>query len=354
MRFAERPLDEAGAERAATVRAATGIGRRAPSATSLDGGSAPSPDLTPRRDASGRAGEEAPRLPGLNPGLAKEALTRFIHRQVEQAGVQGVVVGLSGGLDSAVVAALCAAALGASRVLGLHLPSPWSHEEDRRDALEHARGLGIPVETVPLATLREAYAALEPEPGRLREGNFTARLRMALLYDRSARDSLLVAGTSNKTEALLGYTTLWGDMAAAFSPLGDLYKTQVRELAELLGVSREIREKAPSAGLWSGQTDEEELGATYEELDRLLYHYVDLRYDLPALVAAGFDERFARRTIEKVHANEFKRRMPLIPKLSNRTIGHDWLYPRHWRGPLGAAHRDTEPQEREANRADRP
>jgi NAD+ synthase len=244
-----------------------------------------------------------------------------------------VVVGLSGGIDSAVTAALCVSALQPARVHGLHLPSPWSREEDRRDALEQARELGIAVETVLLERLRAAYVALEPEPGRLREGNFTARLRMALLYDRSARDGLLVAGSSNKTEALLGYTTLWGDMAAAFSPLGDLYKTQVRILAEHLGVTRAIREKPPSAGLWTGQTDEEELGATYEELDRLLFHYVDLRHDLEALVGAGFDEAFARRTIARVHATEFKRRMPLIPKLSNRTIGHDWLVPRHWAAP---------------------
>jgi NAD+ synthase len=290
---------------------------------------------SPARESAGRdAARPVPApLPGLEPGLAKEALCRFIQTQVRQARAAGVLVGISGGIDSAVTAALCAAALTPARVHGLHLPSPWSSEEDRRDALAQAQALDIPVEIVPLAELRAAYVALEPEPGRLREGNFTARLRMALLYDRSARDGLLVAGSANKTEALLGYTTLWGDMAAAFSPLGDLYKTQVRILAEHLGVSRAIREKPPTAGLWTGQTDEAELGATYEDLDRLLYHYVDLRHDRESLVAAGFDEAFVRRTVARVHAHEFKRRMPLIPKLSNRTIGHDWLYPRHWTAP---------------------
>jgi NAD+ synthase len=299
-----------------------------------DGSRAPSAEpRSPERDERAPASAERPPLPGLNPVLAEEALTRFIQTQVRQAHSAGVVVGLSGGIDSAVAAALCAAALGPACVRGLHLPSPWSHPEDQRDALEHGQALGIETETVPLKGLRDAYAVLEAEPGRLREGNFTARLRMAILYDRSARDGLLVAGSANKTEALLGYTTLWGDMAAAFAPLGDLYKTQVRILAEHLGVSPAIREKPPSAGLWTGQTDEEELGASYEELDRLLFHYVDLRYDLEGLVAAGFDPDFARRTIARVHAHEFKRRMPLIPKLSNRTIGQDWLYPRHWAAP---------------------
>lgn len=274
-----------------------------------------------------------PRAPGLNPGLAQEALTRFIQAQVRGAEASGVVLGLSGGIDSAVTASLCAGALGPAAVLGLFLPSPWSHETDRRDAFELAEGLGILTETVPLSALRDAYAALEPNPSRLREGNFTARLRMALLYDRSARDNRLVAGTGNKTEILLGYTTLWGDMAAAFTPLGDLYKTQVRKLGEFLDIPQAIREKPPSAGLWTGQTDEEELGATYAELDRLLYHYVDLRYDLDALAQAGFEATFARRIVSRVHGQEFKRRMPLVPKLSPRTVGHDFLYPRSWSGP---------------------
>jgi NAD+ synthase len=295
----------------------------------------------PARVVSGRAAESLPEaasradrlpLPGLNSALAKEALTRFIQKQVTQARASGVVIGLSGGIDSALTAALCAAALGPDAVRGLLLPSRWTGEGDLGHALEHAEALGIRAETLRLDALRDAYEAIVPDASRVREGNFTARLRMAVLYDRSARDDLLVAGTANKTEALLGYTTLWGDMAAAFAPLGDLYKTQVRILAEHLGVSRAIREKAPSAGLWADQTDEDELGATYEELDRLLFHYVDLRWDLPALVAAGFDEVFVRRTLARVHANEFKRRMPLVPKLSNRTIGHDWLYPRYW-GP---------------------
>lgn len=231
--------------------------------------------------------------PPLEPGLAKEALTRFILAQVGAAGAAGVVVGLSGGIDSAVTATLCAAAVGSDKVLGVLLPSPHSEERDIQHAREVAEGLAIELEILPLAGLIQAYTVLAAAEGggRVREGNFTARLRMALLYDRSARDGFLVAGTGNKTEILLGYTTLWGDMAAAFTPLGDLYKTQVRELACYLGVPQAICDKPPSAGLWAGQTDEEELGATYAELDSLLYHYVDLRYDIEGLVEAGLDRK---------------------------------------------------------------
>jgi NAD+ synthase len=299
------------------------------------------PETVPTEPEAATEAVPRPRAPSLNPALAKEALTRFIQSQVQAADARGVVVGVSGGLDSAVTAALCAEALGPGRVLGLLLPSPRTHEGDLSDALALAEGLGIATEEAVLARLVDEYGALGPDPGQRREGNFTARLRMAILYDRSARDRSLVVGTGNKTEILLGYTTLWGDMAAAFVPLGDLYKTQVRALAEFLGVPRAIREKPPSAGLWAGQTDEEELGATYEELDKLLYHYVDLRYDLDSLVAAGFEEEFAHRTVARVHAQEFKRRMPLIPKLSNRTVGHDFLYPRHWSGPQPAEGRSS-------------
>jgi NAD+ synthase len=294
----------------------------------------------PARDHP-EAGAHAPPLPEFNPVLAKEALNRFIQHQVRAARARGVVLGLSGGIDSSVTAILCTAALGADSVLGLLLPSPRTQERDLRDARELAEGLGIATETIPLAGLVEQYAALTPDPGRLREGNLTARLRMALLYDRSARDARLVAGTGNKTEILLGYTTLWGDMAGAFVPLGDLYKTQVRSLAGLLGVPGPIREKPPTAGLWPGQTDEEELGATYAEIDALLYHYVDLRYDVADLVAAGFEEVFVQRIVARVHTQEFKRRMPLIPKLSTRTVGHDFLYPRHWPGPEPLTQRPT-------------
>jgi NAD+ synthase len=276
-----------------------------------------------------------PRAPGLQPALATEALVRFIQTQVEQAGAGGVVVGLSGGLDSAVTATLCARSLGPERIRGVLLPSPRSTDVDLEDAREVAGALGIETERVPLGAFLRVYEEVSPDAPRLREGNFTARLRMALLYDRSARDGTLVAGTGNKTEILLGYTTLWGDNAAAFTPLGDLYKTQVRILAEHLGVPEAVRRKPPSAGLWGGQTDEEELGATYAELDALLHQYVDLRYSVDDLVGAGFEPTFVRRTIARVHAQEFKRRMPLVPKLSTRTVGHDFLYPRHWAGPEG-------------------
>jgi NAD+ synthase len=153
---------------------------------------------------------------------------------------------------------------------------------------------------------------------------------MTILYDYSAKLRALVLGTSNKTELLLGYGTLYGDMASALNPLGDLYKTHVRGLARHLGVPAAIVEKAPSADLWAGQTDEAELGFTYEEVDRLLFHMVDLRYDTAALLAAGFDERFVRAVAERVRASQYKRRLPVIAKISRRTIDRDFRYPRDW------------------------
>jgi NAD+ synthase len=175
-----------------------------------------------------------------------------------------------------------------------------------------------------------------------RRGNVMARMRMILLYDQSAAFDGLVMGTSNKTEALLGYTTIYGDNAAALQPLGDLYKTQVRQLAAAMGVPRSILEKSPSADLWAGQTDEGEIGYTYEELDKLLYLLVDARFTVEEVVAetegltVGLSPLFDRRMVEdvwrRVRGNQYKRALPVVAKLSERTVGHDFLYLRDWAG----------------------
>jgi NAD+ synthase len=157
-----------------------------------------------------------------------------------------------------------------------------------------------------------------------------ARERMTVLYDHSARLGALVLGTSNKTELLLGYGTLYGDMASALNPIGDLYKTQVRGLAAHLDVPPEIIGKAPSADLWAGQTDEGELGFTYEAVDRLLYYMVDRRYELPALIELGFDAAFVQKVFRRVQSSQYKRRPPIIAKVSARTIDRDFRYPRDW------------------------
>jgi NAD+ synthase len=163
-----------------------------------------------------------------------------------------------------------------------------------------------------------------------RRGNIMARERMIILYDQSAAWNGLVVGTSNKTELLLGYGTLFGDMASAVNPLGDLYKTQIRQLAIALGVPQPIVDKPPSADLWAGQTDEAEMGLTYEQVDRLLYLLVDERYSLDEAVEAGFAREYVERVWKIVRVNSFKRRLPLIAKVSTRTIGVDFRYLRDW------------------------
>ena len=157
-----------------------------------------------------------------------------------------------------------------------------------------------------------------------------ARSRLIILYDQSEVYKGLIIGTSNKTEILLGYTTLWGDMAAALNPIGDLYKTQVRQLSHALGIPAAIIDKAPSADLWVGQTDEGELGFTYEEVDKLLHLLIDQRFSPQECVEEGFDETFVSLVITRIRRNQFKRMMPPIAKLSNRTIGYDFLYLRDW------------------------
>ena len=167
-----------------------------------------------------------------------------------------------------------------------------------------------------------------PDADNVRRGNVMARQRMIVLFDRSARDGSLVAGTSNKTEALLGYGTLYGDMAAALQHIGDIYKSQLREVAEALGVPQQIVDKPPSADLWPGQTDEGELGASYEDLDRILYALVDRRWTPDRCVRAGLPASLVQRVASTVARMEYKRQLPPVAKVSLRTPGIDHLYPR--------------------------
>jgi NAD+ synthase len=166
----------------------------------------------------------------------------------------------------------------------------------------------------------------------LRKGNIMARCRMIVLYDQSAARGLLPVGTSNKTEFLLGYSTIYGDSGVALQPIADLYKYQVRQLAAALGVPQAILDKAPSADLWEGQTDEGELGFTYNDVDQVLFLLVDERYTVDEVVEEGFDRAFVENVWKRVKANHYKRTMPNIAKLSRRTIGHDFLYLRDWVG----------------------
>ncbi len=267
----------------------------------------------------------------LDPEATADILTRFIREEVAKSGFNHIVVGISGGVDSATSAFLAARALGAENIWGIIMPYKTSNPDSARHAREVVMRTGIRNETVAITPMVDAYFQSFPDADSKRRGNVMARQRMIVLYDRSAQHEALVLGTGNKTEALLGYTTLWGDMACGLNPLGDLYKTQVRQLAAYLGVPDEIIGKPPSADLWAGQTDEDELGFTYEEVDRLLYLMVDKRYAVAELVDAGYTEEFIQTVFQKMQKTQYKRRMPLIAKLSHQTIDGDFCSP-HDRG----------------------
>jgi NAD+ synthase len=275
--------------------------------------------------------ERAP-LPQIEPAQAIEVIVGFIREQMTQAGFERLVIGLSGGVDSATVAYLAARAMGAENLLAVRMPFRTSSEASETDAMRVVTALGCRTERVDITPMVEPMLALiaddDPAALNVRRGNVMARQRMIVLYDRSAAFDALVIGTSNKTEALLGYGTLHGDMAAALAPIGDLYKTQLRAVAGELGVPEEVVAKPPSADLWPGQTDEAELGSSYDLLDRALYALVDRRWTVDRCVRAGLPRDLVEWVGRRVARMEFKRQLPPVAKLSLRTPGFDHLYPR--------------------------
>lgn len=266
----------------------------------------------------------------IDPSFVEKVLVRFIREELGKAGFSKGILGLSGGLDSAVCAALAVRALGPKNVVGLIMPYGTSFEADVRDAERVARMLGLRARTIDIAPQVDAYFAAHPTTDRRLRGNKMARERMAVLYDFSAREKALILGTSNKTELLIGYGTIHGDMACAVNPMGDLYKSQVRELAPHLGVPPQIVKKAPTAGLWAGQTDEGEIGLSYAEVDAILELLVEERMAPPDAVKAGFKRTAVERVAGLIRGSQFKRVMPPIAKLSPRSVGHDFLYPYDW------------------------
>ncbi len=266
----------------------------------------------------------------LNMKIVRKILVDFIRKETTRFGFNKAVIGVSGGVDSAVSAYLSAEALGPENVLGVIMPYKTSSPDSVEDAKLVISNLGIRSEFVDITPMCEPYFERFPDMSNVRRGNVMARMRMIILYDLSAREKALVIGTSNKTELLLGYGTLYGDMASAINPLGDLYKTQVWQLAEELGVPRKIIDKKPTADLWVGQTDEDELGLSYKVIDRLLYFMVDERRSDEELIELGFDKRMIERVKMMVQQNQFKRRPPIIAKISYRTINIDFRYPRDW------------------------
>jgi len=276
---------------------------------------------------------ELPAELAIDTDVARRVIAEFIRGQLEQAGFERLVLALSGGIDSAVVAHLVVEAIGADRLLSVMMPYKTSSPASRADAESVIAALGCPSDLVEITAMVDGYFddAAGPagaEATSLRRGNFAARMRMSVIYDKSVTFGGLVVGTGNKTELLIGYTTLFGDSASAFNPIGDLYKSQVRQLAVALGVPDAIVRKAPSADLWPGQTDETEGEFSYPVLDRLLFWRVDKRRSIEEMAELGFDASMVERVDRMIAGSEFKRQVPPIAKLGPRTAGVDYLYPR--------------------------
>jgi NAD+ synthase len=272
----------------------------------------------------------------IDTAVARRLIVEFIRGHMQQTGFERAVLALSGGIDSALVAYLTAEAIGADNLLCVLMPYRTSSAASRTDAEEIVRRLGCHSRLIEITPMVDGYfddALAGEDASRLRRGNFAARMRMAVVYDQSVTWRGLVMGTSNKTESLLGYTTIFGDSAAALLPIGDLYKSQVRQLAATMGVPDAVLSKPPTADLWAGQTDEEEVGLPYAEIDRLLYWMVERRRGREELLQMGFEPAKIERVERLVVGSEFKRQTPPIAKVSPRTAGVDYLYPRRRPAP---------------------
>ena len=267
----------------------------------------------------------------LDPKETAQLLEGFIRSEVERTGRRRVVIGLSGGIDSALAARLAVGAFGRSGVVGILMPYASSSPSSVTDAHALVGHLGILAERCDITPMVKGFIEAAGTPDRRRLGNVMARCRMTVLYDRSEEHEALPLGTSNKTELLLGYGTLHGDLASALNPLGDLYKTQVRALSAALGLPRAILAKPPSADLWPDQTDEADLGFSYDEVDRILALLVDARASIETIVGMGYAKKTVTRVLRLVERSQFKRALPVIAKVSTRSIGWDFRYPRDWK-----------------------
>ncbi len=259
--------------------------------------------------------------------MISDYLIRFLYNEVTKTGLSHAVIGLSGGIDSAVVAVLAKHAFG-DKLLCIKMPSQYSSKNSIEDADALCKKFGLSSTIKPITSMLQMYEKDNSDMSKLRLGNLSARLRMMILFDESAKHNALVLGTSNKSELMLGYGTLYGDLASAINPIGDLYKSEVYELAYYLGINEEILNKAPSADLWSGQNDEQDLGYTYKQIDEALKMYIEDRLSVKEMLVRGIDKTMLDMLISRIYKNHFKRKMPVIAKLTSRTINHDFNYPR--------------------------
>jgi len=266
----------------------------------------------------------------MNLEVIEKVLVNFIKDAVHKNNFKNAIVGVSGGIDSAVVLALAQRALGSEHTFALLMPYKLSSEESLKDGRAICEQLKVKYETIDISPSVDSYFERFPTDDKVLLGNKCARERMSVLYDFSARKRALVAGTSNKSEMLIGYSTLYGDSAAAFLPIGDLYKTQVFLLARHLDIPKAIIEKKPSADLWQDQTDEGEIGITYKELDEILFQMVDCRMRDAEIERAGYSKKDIERIKSMITNSQYKRTMPPVCKLQQRTVGIDFRYLRDW------------------------
>ena len=251
----------------------------------------------------------------LNLKEVHNELVEFLRENFKKAGFSKAVLGLSGGIDSALVAYLLRDALGKENVLAIMMP----YKSSNPDSLNHAKlvveDLKINAKTIEITNMIDAYFKNEKDATSLRMGNKMARERMSILFDYSSKENALVVGTSNKTEIYLGYSTQFGDSACALNPIGDLYKTNIWDLSRYLKIPNELIEKKPSADLWEGQTDEQEMGLTYKEADQVLYRMLEENKTVEEVLAEGFNKDLVDNIVRRMNRSEYKRRMPLIAKI---------------------------------------
>lgn len=259
-------------------------------------------------------------LPAKDFSKLTDNLVKFIKVEMAKTGLNKAVLGLSGGIDSAVVAALCVKALGKDNVTGICMPYRTSNPSSLNDAVAVAENLGINRRTLEISETVDAFAnssMVDDDKNRaIRLGNIMARVRMITLFDYSSADASIVFGTGNKSEIFLGYFTLFGDAASAINPIGSVYKTHIFEVAKQLGLPQQVITKAPSADLFEGQTDENEIGFSYIEMDPVIYALTELNMTPAEVVKEGYSEKLVKIVNSRMKSMAYKLKVPIISPVS--------------------------------------